>query len=75
MIELLIKYIQDKGYKVRVMPNVLLIQKEAKGQIFGVDWAISQFDLHPDFEQYLYDGADKRLELIDEAIRAYKEPA
>ena len=78
MIELLIKYIQDKGYEVRIVPSieffpgVLLIRKIAKGQAFGIDWAIPTHGLHPDFEEILYDEATKRCDQIEQAIAQYQ---
>jgi hypothetical protein len=77
MIELLIKYIQDKGYRVKIippgdlMPGVLTIRKKAKGQLFGIDWAIPKHELHPDSEEILYYQATKRCDLIEEAITNY----
>jgi hypothetical protein len=68
MIEVLIKYIQDKGYQVHVLPGILLIRKEAHGKIYGMDWAISSHDLCPDMEEVLYYQATQRCDLIEQAI-------
>ncbi len=68
MIELLVKYIQDKGYEVHILPGVLLIRKEANGQICSVDWAIPKHDLRPDFEEYLYYVAHRYMDMIEKAI-------
>jgi len=68
MIELLIKYIQDKGYRVEVIPRVLLIRKRVGDELYGIDWAIPESDLTPDMEEILYYEATKRCDLIEEAI-------
>lgn len=81
MIEILVKYIQDKGYTVNVRyiadsdTGVLYIRKQAKGQKFGIDWAIPKYDLRPDAEEWLYWQATCRCDQIEEAIANYQEVA
>lgn len=72
MIELLVKYIQDKGFIVDVHPGILVIRKYVKDQLYGIDWAISKHDLRPEFEQWLYEAATDRCEQIDQAIAAHQ---
>jgi len=68
MIEVLIDYIQKKGFQASVIPGVLLIRKHAKGQRFGMDWAIPADELQPEWKDELFDMADHRMALIDAAI-------
>lgn len=75
MIEALIKYIEDKGYTVGVIPETLLIRKIAYGQQVGIDWAISQIELASLPWELLTDEADRRIGLIEDAIRIKGEQA
>ena len=68
MIELVVKYIRDKGFMVDVRPGVLVIRKYAKGELCSLGWSISQYDIRPEFEEVLYAEATKRCEQIDQAI-------
>lgn len=69
MIELLVKYIQDKGFQVDVFPHVLHISKEANGLICGRNWAVLPWDLRPDLEECLFYDATRCCDEIDEEIR------
>lgn len=68
MIEALIKYIQDKGYKVSVMTESLLIWKIAKGQRLNRNWAISKIQLNSLSWDLLTYEADHQMDLIEKAI-------
>ncbi len=68
MIELVVKYIRDKGFIVDVRPGVLVIRKYAQDELCSIGWAISPYDLRPEFEEVLYYQATKRCEQIDQAI-------
>lgn len=72
MVELLVKYIQDKGYIVDVLPHTLVIRKEAKGQLFSLSWGIHSSDMRPDFEEVLYYAATRKLMELEEAIAQYR---
>lgn len=68
MIELLIKYIQDKGYTVDVRPRAIIIRKVVQEELISYGWMISKFDLQPELEDYLYWQADVKCQEIEDAI-------
>lgn len=80
MIELLVKYIQDKGYICDVCPRMLIIRKYAPRprpwggldrptlELVGVNWMISPVDLKYAYEHVMYQAADRKLEEIEQAI-------
>lgn len=67
-IEILIDYLQKKGYRVWVYAEMLLIEKMVEGQICSLAWAISKIQLQqtPDF--LLFHEADRRIREIEKAI-------
>jgi len=70
-IELLINYIQDKGYQVGVIPHTLIIYKYAHDLLYSNSWMISPFDLQPQLWDALTDQADRRIAEIEQAIAAH----
>lgn len=68
MIEALVKYIQDKGYKVSVMTESLLIWKIAKGQRLNRNWGLSKLELACLSWDLLTYEADRQMDLIEKAI-------
>lgn len=68
MIELLIKYIEDKGFAVDVYPGRLHIYKCRGDECVAVNWMIAKHDLCYDFEEVLYYEAYRRCEDIDRMI-------
>ncbi len=73
IIEALIAYIQEKGYKVSVMTESLLIWKVARGQRFNRNWAISKAELNQVAdEQVLFMEADRQMISINRAIEQYQ---
>lgn len=70
MIEALIAYIEDQGFDVRVFPGVLCIRKVVDDKRWGIDWAISPFELGmlraP--KEILFDEADRRIAWLRKAI-------
>jgi hypothetical protein len=79
MIELIIKYITDKGYKVDIKPaseeivGALWIYKVVDGLMCGYMWYISKYDLQPQLEQALYWQADSHIAEIERVIAQQKE--
>ena len=68
MIEVLIKYIQDKGFEVHVESGFLIIRKKVGGKIYSISWGISRHVLRPEREELLYYLADTTLEQLNRAI-------
>lgn len=75
-IELLVKYIVDRGYQVDIlhktdsMPGVLNIYKVFAAQMINVSWAIFSVDLKSGSLEYLLAEADGYCTMIDDAIAA-----
>lgn len=67
-IEVLVDYIQKKGYNVSVMTESLLIWKIAKGQRINKNWAISKIELNALSWDLLTYEADHQIGLIEKAI-------
>src|SRR5260221_6289747 len=69
IIEALIAYIQEKGYRVSVMTESLLIWKIANGQRFNRNWAISKAEISQAADkQLLFMEADLQMIAIKKAI-------
>jgi hypothetical protein len=69
VIELLVKYIEDKGiYNVEVRPNILVISRTIEDQIVQAVWYILKCDLRPELGKCLQWQADRWCWQIDQAI-------
>lgn len=75
MIEALIAYIEDQGFTVRVLPDRLCIRKTAKGRLWGIDWALSSYNLSMarTCKELLFLDADHRLAELRKSIKEGKE--
>ena len=68
MIEALVKYIQDKGFQVSVMPHALLIWKIIDGTRYNKAWHTTQEELNQiRDERILFREADRIIALIENA--------
>jgi hypothetical protein len=69
MIEALIAYIEDKGFKVDVFPDRLLISRQAGDKLWSYGWAISRQSLTyaRTCKELLFHEADYRLSQFDKA--------
>ena len=70
-IELLIKYTQDKGYLVEVMPRGLIIRKYAGDLLYSIAWMIDKSDLEPQLWGVLTEVADRKCAEIEQSIAAH----
>jgi hypothetical protein len=73
VIEALIAYIQDKGYKVDVFPSMLRLSKDMHGQRFTLNWAIDPIELSEVYglPDHLYWLAHIQFAKFDQAERDY----
>lgn len=68
MIELIVKYVQDKGYEVDVGTGFLIIRKKVGDEVCSISWVISRYILQPEYEKLLYSLADTTLGQLNRAI-------
>ncbi len=61
-IEILIDYIQKKGFEVDVRPNALIIRKTIGGQLLSLGWGIAPIELTYADKDTLFFAADQKLQ-------------
>lgn len=76
MIEALVRYFEERGFTVYVLPGMLIVRKVVANDVFGYNWAITQAELQ-DLKAaswILFEHADHIIEWLNKAIAARTSP-